>query len=151
MTKIIHIQDYLDAGDTLDLAKNMLQENQDDMALENQQLLAEVMALEANLESQSYLSVNLKSQLKELQVENDILLDALEANEVDELPVMLTDVVNPSPQPHSAAQSHYWEQEYSMLKDKIRHMEQALAGKDQALQQASAQNEQLLNELLAKP
>ncbi len=150
MTKIIHIQDYLDAGDTLDLAKNMLQESQDDMALENQQLLAEVMALEANLESQSYLSVSLKSQLKELQVENDILLDALEANEEHGLPVMLNQVVSPAPQAPSAAHSHYWEQEYSLLKDKIRHMEQLLVDKDKALQQASGQNQQLLNELLAK-
>ncbi len=150
MTKIIHIQDYLAADEALKLAKNMLQDNGDDLAMENQQLLSEVMGLEANLESQSYLSVSLKSQLKELQVENDILLDALEDFEHDELPVMLTDVVTPSPQPDSAAQSHYWEKEYSALKDKIRHMEQALAEKDQALQQANGQNEQLLNELLAK-
>ncbi len=150
MTKIIHIQDYLDADDTLDLARNMLQENQDDLALENQQLLSEVMTLEANLENQSYLTMSVKIQLKELQVENDILLDALEVNDADELPVMLTDVVSPAPQPDSAAQSHYWEQEYCGLKDKIRHMEQALANKDRTLQQVSAQNEQLLNELLAK-
>jgi len=109
------------------------------------------MALEANLESQSYLSVSLKSQLKELQVENDILLDALEANEEHGLPVMLNQVVSPAPQAPSAAHSRYWEQEYSLLKEKIRHMEQLLADKDKALQQASGQNQQLLNELLAKP
>lgn len=150
MSKIIHIQDYLNAGDTLDLARNMLQEQQEDLALENQQLLAEVMGLEANLESQSYLTVSLRSQLKELQVENEILLDALEATEADELPVMVTNVVTSAPQTDSAAQSHYWEKEYSALKDKIRHMEQVLAEKDQALQHACDQNEQLLNELLAK-
>ncbi len=150
MTKIIQFQDYLLADEALDIAKNMLRDNQDDLALENQQLLSEVLGLEGNLESQALISASLKGQVKELQVENDILLDALESNDIEELPVMLTDVVGAAAKPDVASQSHYWEQEYSVLKDKIRYMEEMLAQKDKALNQAGQQNEQLLNELLAK-
>ncbi len=150
MTKIIQFQDYLLADETLDLARNMLQDNQDDLALENQQLLSEVLGLEGNLESQTLLSASLKGQVKELQVENDILLNALESFDAEDLPVMLTDVVGATATPDLSSQSHYWEQEYSVLKDKIRHMEEMLAQKDQALKLAGQQNEQLLNELLAK-
>ena len=84
MTKIIQFQDYLLEDEALDLAKNMLRDNQDDLALENQQLLSEVLGLEGNLESQSLIAASLKAQVKELQVENDILLNALENNELED-------------------------------------------------------------------
>ncbi len=150
MTKIIQFQDYLLEDEALDLAKNMLRDNQDDLALENQQLLSEVLGLEGNLESQSLIAASLKAQVKELQVENDILLNALENNELEDLPVMLTDVVAAETRPDAPSHAHYWEQEYSVLKDKIRYMEEMLAQKGHALTQANQQNEQLLNELLAK-
>ncbi len=155
MTKIIQIQDYLDADVALDLAKDLLQGNQDDLASENQQQLLEIMNLESSLETQALLGINLKSQVKELQVENEILLDALESHDLDDFVVTLTDTVkepvNEIVKKDEPQQSAYWEKEYSVLKDKIRDMEQALKDKDHSFQNLHDQNEQLLNELLAKP
>ncbi len=155
MTKIIQIQDYLDADVALDLAKDLLQTKQDDLASENQQQLLEIMNLESSLETQTLMGLNLKSQLKELQVENEILLDALESHELDEFVVTLTDVVKEpvieSVKIDKPQQSAYWEKEYSALKGKIRDMELTLKQKDVSFQALHTQNEQLLNELLAKP
>ncbi len=150
MTKIIQFQDYLDADVALDLAKDLLQTKHDDFASENHQQLLEIMTLESSLETQTLMGLNLKSQLKELQVENEILLDALESHELDEFVVTLTDVVKDPVKIDEPQQSAYWEKEYSALKDKIRDMELALKKKDVSFQQLHTQNEQLLNELLAK-
>lgn len=150
MTKIINIQDYLLESDTPVLPKNMLKDYQDELGLENQQLLSHLMNLEGNLYNQSLVSATLKGQVKELQVENDILLKALEEDDTEELPVMLTDVIDHGSNQDVASQSIYWEREYSQLKDKIRHLEQLLTEKDDALKVVTLENEQLLNEVLAK-
>ena len=150
MTKIINIQDYLLESDTPVLPKNMLKGYQDELGLENQQLLSHLMNLEGNLYNQSLVSATLKGQVKELQVENDILLKALEEDDAEELPVMLTDVIDHGSNQDVASQSIYWEREYSQLKDKIRHLEQLLTEKDDALKVVTLENEQLLNEVLAK-
>lgn len=152
MTKIIKIQDYLLDSDLPEFADMMPDEHQHDLSFANQQLLTEVMNLEGNLYSQSLVSAALKKQVMELQVENDILLDALDSENEndDEQAVMLTDVVATSSQEDIASQSVYWEREYSQLKDKIRRLEHDLTEKGDALKQAIQQNEALLNELLAK-
>lgn len=154
MTKIIKIQDYLLESDIPELADLMPKDNQHDLSFANQQLLSEVMNLEGNLYSQSLVSAALKKQVMELQVENDTLISALEdSNEYEEEQeeaVMLTDVVTVSSQEDVASQSAYWEREYCELKDKIRCLEQSLSEQGHALKQANQQNEQLLNELLAK-
>jgi len=150
MTKIINIQDYLLESDTPVLPKNMLKDYQDELGLENQQLLSHLMNLEGNLYNQSLVSATLKGQVKELQVENDILLKALEEDDTEELPAMLTDVIAHGSNEDVASQSIYWEREYSQLKDKIRHLEQLLTEKDDALKVVTLENEQLLNEVLAK-
>lgn len=150
MTKIINIQDYLLESDTPVLPKNMLKDYQDELGLENQQLLSHLMNLEGNLYNQSLVSATLKGQVKELQVENDILLKALEEDDTEELPAMLTDVIAHGSNQDVASQSIYWEREYSQLKDKIRHLEQLLTEKDDALKVVTLENEQLLNEVLAK-
>lgn len=152
MTKIIKIQDYLLDSDLPEFADMMTDEHQHDLSFANQQLLTEVMNLEGNLYSQSLVSAALKKQVMELQVENDILLDALDSENEndDEQAVMLTDVVATSSQEDIASQSVYWEREYSQLKDKIRRLEHDLTEKGDALKQAIQQNEALLNELLAK-
>jgi hypothetical protein len=150
MTKIINIQDYLLESDTPVLPKNMLKDYQDELGLENQQLLSHLMNLEGNLYNQSLVSATLKEQVKELQVENDILLKALEEDDTEELPVMLTDVIDHGSNQDVASQSIYWEREYSQLKDKIRHLEQLLSEKDDSLKVVTLENEQLLNEVLAK-
>lgn len=150
MTKIINIQDYLLESDTPVLPKNMLKDYQDELGLENQQLLSHLMNLEGNLYNQSLVSATLKGQVKELQVENDILLKALEEDDTEELPAMLTDVIAHGSNEDVASQSIYWEREYSQLKDKIRHLEQLLSEKDDSLKVVTLENEQLLNEVLAK-
>ena len=150
MTKIINIQDYLLESDTPVLPKNMLKDYQDELGIENQQLLSHLMNLEGNLYNQSLVSATLKGQVKELQVENDILLKALEEDDTEELPAMLTDVIAHGSNQDVASQSIYWEREYSQLKDKIRHLEQLLTEKDDALKVVTLENEQLLNEVLAK-
>lgn len=150
MTKIINIQDYLLESDTPVLPKNMLKDYQDELGLENQQLLSHLMNLEGNLYNQSLVSATLKGQIKELQVENDILLKALEEDDTEGLPAMLTDVIDHGSNQDVASQSIYWEREYSQLKDKIRHLEQLLTEKDDSLKVVTLENEQLLNEVLAK-
>ena len=150
MTKVVKFQDYVMEHETQPLAENMLKGNQDDLALENQQLSSDVMILKDNLQNLILVSANLKSQFKELQVENAILLDALEAENTEEPPAQPT-VVNAIDSIHvTASQSLYWEREYGQLKDKIRHLEQQLSEKDAALKLVTQKNVELLNEVLAK-
>jgi hypothetical protein len=150
MTKVIKIQDYLLANETPDLAEKMQTGVQDDLALEIQRLLSHVMNLEGNFHNQSLESATLKGQVKELQVENEILLNVLEVDDLDELPVMLTDIIASGSKQDVASQSIYWEREYGQLKDKIRHLEQIVTEKDDALKLSIQDNAILLNEVLAK-
>jgi hypothetical protein len=150
MTKVIKIQDYLLANETPDLTIKAQTGVQDDLALEIQRLLSHVMNLEGNFHNQSLESATLKGQVKELQVENETLLSVLEVGDVDELPVMLTDIIASGSKEDVASQSIYWEREYGQLKDKIRHLEQLLTEKDDALKLSIQDNAILLNEVLAK-
>ncbi len=136
MAKIISIQGHLLANETPvittempDLAKEMPKGNQSYLALENQKLLSVVTNLESSLYNQRVLSATLKGQIKELQIENDTLLNALEEDNAEALSMILTDAIAPRSKQKSASQSLYWEREYSQLKDKIRHLEQLITEK----------------------
>ena len=146
MSEIINFQDYLSIDDSQSLTERMLKDSQHNLALNNQKLSSDLI----NLENQNITMAVLQHQVRELQIENDTLLNALEVGDIDELPALLTDVITHGNKQDIASQSMYWEREYSQLKDKIRSLEHALAEKDDALKQAIHQNEQLLNELLAK-
>lgn len=157
MANIISIQDHLLANETPDitkempdLANEMPEDNQSYLALENQQLSFVVTNLESSLYNQRVLSANLKGQIKELQIENDTLLNVLEEDNAEALSMILTDAIAPRSKQKAASQSLYWEREYSQLKDKIRHLEQLMTEKDDVLKQVTQENEMLLNEVLTK-
>ena len=115
---------------------------QKDLVAENLKLMKHIKGLKKQQKIQASMNEELKAQLKEVQTENEILLNALKDDEV-EVPLLTTPT-----QPGSM--NGYWEQEYRLLKEKIRHVEQSSVDKDQEIEQAQAQNEKLLNELLAK-
>ncbi len=157
MSKIIQLHDYFDS-DISFTTHDLLPDAHDAILLENHQLLAEVMKLEEQSESLHILNVNLRGQVKESQVENETLLQAL-MDEMKEPSIdapLLLEVVNvvetlkEEKTESAAAMPAYWEKEYSVLKDKIRQMEVALEAKEKALANANVQTEKLLNELLAK-
>lgn len=119
-------------------------------AAQNQQLLAEIMALENNLTQLRTSHYELRQDNKALAAENAILLAALE----DEIPeqnlgaaiaymhVNKTEHVQPNPD--------YWQKELSFMQMKVNELQQELKDKDAQLLLAAEQNEQLLNALLAK-
>ncbi len=94
------------------------------VALENQQLHTELASLSQRFEYQANVNFELESQIKGMQAENEILLNALEEND-ESLPLLL-------------------------LRERIRHIEQSVIDKDEQLKNEKQQNELLLNELLAK-
>jgi hypothetical protein len=150
MTKIIKIQDYLLANETNDSAEMMPKGFHNDLAFEIQRLLSHVMNIEDNLSNHSQVSAILEGQVKELQVENHTLLKLLEADDVNELPVKLTDGIDSGSKQDVVSQSIYWEREYGQLKDKIRYLEQLLTEKDDALKLTIQENALLINEILAR-
>lgn len=115
---------------------------QEDLVAENLKLIKEVKTLKKNLKVQLGVSEHLKGQVNEITIENEILLNALKDDEV-EVPLLTTPT-----QPGSM--NGYWEQEYRLLKEKIRHVEQSAIDKDCEIEAAQLQNEKLLNELLCK-
>ena len=115
---------------------------QEDLVAENLKLIKEVKTLKKNLKVQLGVSEHLKGQVNEITIENEILLNALKDDEV-EVPLLTTPT-----QPGSM--NGYWEQEYRLLKEKIRHVEKNAIDKDCEIEAAQLQNEKLLNELLCK-
>jgi hypothetical protein len=150
MTKIIKIQDYLLENETLVPAEMLPKDFHNDLALEIQRLLSHVMNIEDNFSNHSLVSAALEGQVKELQVENQTLLKLLEVDDVDELPGNLTNGIASRSKQDVASQSIYWEREYGQLKDRIRHLEQLLTEKDDALKLSIQENALLINEILAK-
>lgn len=149
MSNIIQFNDFAEASDAVSCAKELLQDQYAAIIHENQKLLSEVMELEEKNASKDLLNINLAGQVKELQAENAILLDALVQDDAFFQAKTNVSVIE-LPKETSKLDEHYWEKEYSGLKDKIRNMEAALQAKEASLKQANIQVEQLLNELLAK-
>ena len=112
------------------------------LALENQQLHADLASLSQRFEYQANVNFELESQIKGMQAENEILLDALEEDH-ESLPLLTTPT-------EPGSMNGYWEQEYRLLKEKIRHVEKNAIDKDCEIEAAQLQNEKLLNELLCK-
>jgi len=112
------------------------------VALENQQLHTELASLSQRFEYQANVNFELESQIKGMQAENEILLNALEEND-ESLPLLTTPT-------EPGSMNGYWEQEYRLLRERIRHIEQSVIDKDEQLKAEKHQNELLLNELLAK-
>lgn len=77
MSNIIQFNEFAEASDAVNCAKELLQDQHAAIIQENQKLLSEVMALEEKNASKDLLNMNLAGQVKELQAENTILLDAL--------------------------------------------------------------------------
>ena len=149
MSNIIQFNEFAEASEAVNCAKELLQDQHAAIIQENQKLLSEVMALEEKNASKDLLNMNLAGQVKELQAENTILLDALVQDD-DFFESKPKASVTELPKAASQLDAQYWEAEYSALKDKIRNMEAALQAKEASLKQAHIQVEQLLNELLAK-
>ncbi len=143
MTEIIQLHNYMDSRFVERQTQEMESVEQEYLAMENQELAEQVNALKEHLESQASLNLELKSQVKEVYAENEILLGALQ-DEGDDVVPMLTSPIQPG------NMNVYWEQEYSLLKDKIRQMEETLLGKEKEINSAHVQIENMLNELLAK-
>ncbi len=123
-------------------AQDVVYIERESLALKNRQLSKDLTALKERLEFQANLNHELKVDVKEVKAENEILLSALE-DDYDPVPLLTTPT-----QPGSM--NGYWEQEYLLLGEKIRVMEQTLLAKDKELQAERNQNELLLNELLIK-
>ncbi len=115
---------------------------QEDLVAENLKLAKEVKILKKALKAQLRVSEKLKGDVHEVKIENEILLNALKDDEV-EVPLLTTPT-----QPGSM--NGYWEQEYRLLKEKIRDVEKNAVDKDSEIEAAQLQNEKLLNELLCK-
>ena len=115
---------------------------QQDLVAENLKLSKEIKILKKALKAQLGVSEQLKGKVHEVKIENEILLNALKDDEV-EVPLLTTPT-----QPGSM--NGYWEQEYRLLKEKIRHVEKNAIDKDCEIEAAQLQNEKLLNELLCK-
>ena len=116
---------------------------QEKLVTENLKLIKENKSLRKKLKAQVDISSTLKAQVKETQTENEILLNALGDDEM-EVPLLTTPTL-------PGSMNGYWEQEYRLLKEKIRHVEQSVLDKDTEIEAAQSQNEKLLNELLSKP
>jgi len=116
---------------------------QEKLVTENLKLIKEIKSLRKKLKAQVDISSTLKAQVKETQTENEILLNALGDDEM-EVPLLTTPTL-------PGSMNGYWEQEYRLLKEKIRHVEQSVLDKDTEIEAAQSQNEKLLNELLSKP
>ena len=112
------------------------------LALENQQLHKDLASLNQQIEYQSNRNFDLESQVKGMQAENEILLNALDDDD-DSVPLLTTPT-------EPGSMNGYWEQEYRLLRERIRHIEQSVIDKDEQLKNEKQQNELLLNELLAK-
>lgn len=132
MSKVINLKDYFSENTTHNRANRILEERQESLTLETQDL------------------TTLKHRIKALQIENDTLLKVLEMDNMDALQAVLSKAINHENTQEMASQSAYWEREYSQLKDKIRALEALLTEKDKTITLLTQQNEQLLNELLAK-
>lgn len=122
-------------------------------AAQNQQLLAELMAMENTLNQLRTSNYELRQDNKALAAENAILLAALE----EEMPrqdlgaAIAYMHVNKSEHAQPAPQADdYWQKEMSFMQAKVNELQQLLKDKDAQLLLAAEQNEQLLNALLAK-
>ncbi len=141
MTEIIQLHNYTDSTFVERKTQEAEAVEQEFLAMENEELTKQVSSLESHLEQQASLNLELKSQVKEVQAENEILLGALQEDVA--VPLLTTPT-------QAGAVNGYWEQEYCLLKEKIRHMEAVLAEKETELHAANSETENLLNELLAK-
>ncbi len=115
---------------------------QEKLVAENLKLIKEIKILRKNLKAQAEISNLFKAQVKEIETENEILLNALGDDDI-EVPLLTTPTL-------PGSMNGYWEQEYRLLKEKIRHVEQSVLDKDTEIEAAQSQNEKLLNELLSK-
>lgn len=153
MSNVIQLHDLPHTDHPAVLARQQETLGQLAQAAQNQQLLAEIMALENSLNELRTSHYELRQDNKALAAENAILLAALE----DELPqqdlgaaiAYLHVHKNEHLQPAQAG-DEYWQKELHFMQTKVHELQQQLKDRDAQLLLAAEQNEQLLNALLAK-
>lgn len=153
MSNVIQLHDLQHADHPALLARQQETLSQLAQAAQNQQLLAEIMAMENTLNELRTSHYELRQDNKALAAENAILLAALE----DELPqqdltaaiaymhVNKTEHAQPGPQADD-----YWQKEMSFMQAKLHELQELIKDKDAQLLLAAEQNEELLNALLSK-
>ena len=142
MTKIVQLHKAQSAGaNKAQVQESALADNKSPV-VDIQKMTKLVISLKKRLEFQANLNRELKSQVKEVQAENDILLGALEDDSVS-VPLLTTPI-------EPGSMNGYWEQEYQLFREQIRVLEETLVSKDSELKAEKDQNELLLNELLTK-
>lgn len=153
MSNIIQLHDLQQSNHPVVLARQQETLGQLAQAAQNQQLLAENMALENSLNELRASHYALRQDNKALVAENAILLAALE----DEMPQQDLGAAiaymhvhkNEQLQP-SQPGDEYWQKELHFMQAKVHELQQQLKERDAQLLLAAEQNEQLLNALLAK-
>lgn len=153
MSNVIQLHDLKHADHPAVLAHQQETLSQLAQAAQNQQLLAEIMALENSLNELRTSHYEIRQDNKALAAENAILLAALE----EEMPrqdlgaaIAYMHVNKTEHAAHGGAGDEYWQKELNFMQAKVNELQLLLKDKDAQLLLAAEQNEQLLNALLAK-